>query len=217
MTQSEENYLKAIYYLSQHVMAEITTNAIAAKMETKAASVTDMIKKLRNKSLVIYERYQGVQLTELGILEARKIIRKHRLWECFLVNTLKFSWDEVHDMAEQLEHIQSEILISRLDEFLNFPTHDPHGDPIPDALGNMSEINQMILSDLKINETSQVMGVKDSSASFLQFLSKMNIGLGSTIKVINVFAFDDSMEVEIDNKHLILSSKVSSCLLVKKI
>jgi DtxR family Mn-dependent transcriptional regulator len=217
MTQSEENYLKAIYYLSQHVLTGITTNAIAAKMETKPASVTDMIKKLRDKNLVIYERYHGVQLTEFGILEARKIIRKHRLWEYFLVNTLKFSWDEVHDMAEQLEHIQSEILISRLDEFLNFPTHDPHGDPIPDAFGNMSEINQVLLSDLKVNETGQVLGVKDSSSSFLQFLSKMNIGLGSTIKIINMFAFDDSIEVEINNKNLILSSKVSSYLLVIKV
>ena len=137
MTFSEENYLKTIYHLTIISDSEISTNAIAEKMETKASSVTDMLKKLAEKDLVDYKKYQGVSLTEKGKLSAKMIVRKHRLWEVFLVEKLDFSWDEVHDIAEQLEHIKSEKLINKLDDFLGNPTEDPHGDPIPDKNGKL--------------------------------------------------------------------------------
>jgi DtxR family Mn-dependent transcriptional regulator len=149
MTHSEENYLKIIYHLTTISDAEVSTNAIAEKMETKASSVTDMLKKLAEKDLVNYVKYQGVSLTEKGKLSAKMIVRKHRLWECFLVEKLDFSWDEVHDVAEQLEHIKSEKLINKLDEFLNFPTEDPHGDPIPNAKGQMVNIKKQLLSEFE--------------------------------------------------------------------
>ena len=142
MTFSEENYLKTIYHLNLILDSEISTNAIAEKMETKASSVTDMLKKLAEKNLVNYKKYQGVSLTLEGKLAAKMIVRKHRLWEVFLVDKLDFSWDEVHDVAEQLEHIKSEKLINKLDDFLGNPTEDPHGDPIPDAKGNVIKIKK---------------------------------------------------------------------------
>ena len=135
MTFSEENYLKTIYHLTTSLSTEISTNAIAEMMETKASSVTDMLKKLAEKDLVHYKKYQGVFLTPKGKLAAKMIVRKHRLWEVFLVEKLDFSWDEVHEVAEQLEHIQSKKLIDKLDQFLEYPSIDPHGDPIPNAKG----------------------------------------------------------------------------------
>src|SRR6476620_10565441 len=140
MTFSEENYLKTIYHITSSSGAEVSTNAIAEKMETKASSVTDMLKKLADKDLVHYKKYQGVSLTDKGLHSAKMIVRKHRLWEIFLVEKLAFSWDEVHDIAEQLEHIKSEQLVNKLDAFLNFPTEDPHGDPIPNAEGNIIKV-----------------------------------------------------------------------------
>ena len=146
MTHSEENYLKTIYHLNNLSDGEVSTNAIAEMIETKASSVTDMLKKLAEKDLVNYKKYQGVSLTEKGRLSAKMIVRKHRLWEVFLVEKLDFSWDEVHDIAEQLEHIKSEKLVNKLDDFLGNPTEDPHGDPIPDANGNIIKIEKMLLS-----------------------------------------------------------------------
>ena len=140
MTFSEENYLKTIYHLTTILDSEVSTNAIAEKMETKASSVTDMLKKLADKNLVNYKKYQGVSLTNSGKLSAKMIVRKHRLWEVFLVEKLAFSWDEVHDIAEQLEHIKSEKLIAKLDDFLGNPTEDPHGDPIPNADGQIVSV-----------------------------------------------------------------------------
>ena len=142
MTFSEENYLKTIYHLTTASDAEVSTNAIAEKMETKASSVTDMLKKLAEKGLINYKKYQGVSLTQDGKLAAKMSVRKHRLWEVFLVEKLGFSWDEVHDIAEQLEHIKSEKLINKLDDFLDNPTEDPHGDPIPDREGRIIKIEK---------------------------------------------------------------------------
>src|SRR6188768_3076308 len=152
MTFSEENYLKSIYHLTASLETEVSTNAIAEKMETKASSVTDMLKKLAEKDLVNYKKYQGVTLTEKGLLNAKMIVRKHRLWEVFLVEKLDFSWDEVHDVAEQLEHIKSEKLINKLDEFLDFPTEDPHGDPIPNGKGEIEKIHKQLLAELEENQ-----------------------------------------------------------------
>lgn len=215
VTFSEENYLKAIYHLSKHGTVSVSTNAIAEKMHTKASSVTDMVKKLDEKELVNYVKYQGVSLTEKGRLAATSVIRKHRLWEVFLVNKLNFSWDEVHEIAEQLEHIKSEKLTNELDSFLDFPTHDPHGDPIPDKDGNFKATEKVLLSQLEENQIGICVGVNDSSADFLKYLDKQNIALGTEIKVISKEAFDESMTIMVNDMSLSISKLISNNLYVK--
>ncbi len=215
-SQSEENYLKTIYHLSLISNKGITTNAIAKKLETKASSVTDMVQKLSEKELIIYKKYQGVTLTEFGKTTAANIVRKHRLWEVFLVEKLNFSWDEVHDVAEQLEHIKSPKLIQELDSFLGFPTHDPHGDPIPDDKGNLKISEKSLLSTLVKNESGICVGVIDSSSEFLQFLDKKGITLGKQITVLEKEEFDDSLSIMINDKKLSISQKIATNLFVKK-
>ncbi|WP_413999815.1 metal-dependent transcriptional regulator [Flavobacterium sp. W1B] len=215
MTFSEENYLKAIYHLTVVSNSEVSTNAIAEMMETKASSVTDMIKKLAEKDLVNYKKYQGVSLTEKGRLAAKMIVRKHRLWEVFLVEKLDFSWDEVHDIAEQLEHIKSEKLINKLDDFLGNPTEDPHGDPIPNAEGQILKIEKQLLSELVENQKGICVGVKDTSSEFLKYLDKQGIALGSKIEVIGKESFDLSLKIKVDSKDLTISNKIASNLFVK--
>jgi DtxR family Mn-dependent transcriptional regulator len=217
MTLSEENYLKTIYHLTTTKKTEVSTNAIAEKMETKASSVTDMLKKLAEKELVYYKKYQGVSLTEKGSLSAKMIVRKHRLWEVFLVEKLNFNWDEVHEIAEELEHIKSETLINRLDVFLGNPTEDPHGDPIPDAKGKIAKIEKLLVSDFKANETGICVGVKDTSPQFLQYLDKQEIALGSQIKIISKEDFDHSTTIEVANKTIVISNKVALNLFLKKL
>jgi DtxR family transcriptional regulator, Mn-dependent transcriptional regulator len=167
LTYTEENYLKAIYHLSDHGKSEVSTNAISDSLKTKPASVSDMLRKLSDKNVINYIKYQGVTLTAKGKKEALQIIRKHRLWEVFLVEKLKFNWDEVHEIAEQLEHIQSKLLIKRLDEFLGFPQHDPHGDPIPNEDGEMTPKKQVSLSEVRVGSQGIVMGLKETSPLFL--------------------------------------------------
>jgi DtxR family Mn-dependent transcriptional regulator len=215
MTFSEENYLKTIYHLTTISDTEVSTNAIAEKMETKASSVTDMLKKLAEKDLVNYKKYQGVSLTENGKLAAKMIVRKHRLWEVFLVEKLDFSWDEVHDVAEQLEHIKSEKLINKLDDFLGNPTEDPHGDPIPDVHGRIVKIEKQLLSELIENQSGICVGVKDTSSEFLKYLDKQEIALGSKIEIIGKESFDLSLKIKVDNKDLTISNKIASNLFVK--
>ena len=216
MTFSEENYLKIIYHLTEVSKAEVSTNAIANKIETKASSVTDMLRKLAEKDLVNYKKYQGVSLTEKGKLTAKMIVRKHRLWEVFLVDKLDFSWDEVHDIAEQLEHIKSEKLINKLDDFLGNPTEDPHGDPIPDAKGRMVKMDKQLLSDLAVNQTGICVGVKDSSAEFLKYLDKHEISLGSKIEIISKESFDLSTKIKVnDTTELTIMNKIANNLFVK--
>lgn len=212
---SEENYLKTIYHLEQAYKEGVSTNALAEGMETKASSVTDMIKKLSEKSLVKYRKYQGVKLSESGRKTAVEIIRKHRLWEVFLVEKLDFSWDEVHEVAEQLEHIKSEKLIRELDKFLEYPSRDPHGDPIPNAEGKFIVSNQILLAELKKGNSGIFVGVKDSSAEFLRYLDKIQVSLGKTIKVIDKEAYDRSMIVEVDGLKINLSQEVSNNLHIK--
>jgi len=216
-TLSEENYLKAIYHLELGSDKGISTNAIAEQLETKASSVTDMIKKLSEKKVVVYKRYKGVNLTGLGKKTAANIVRKHRLWEVFLVEKLNFSWDEVHDVAEQLEHIKSPKLINQLDALLGFPTHDPHGDPIPDKAGNLKTIEKILLSTLGKNETGICVGVDDSSSEFLQFLDKKGITLGKKITVLEKEDFDDSLFIETGDEKLSISKKIANNLYIKKI
>lgn len=215
MTISEENYIKVIYHLSLVSPKGVNTNAIAGMLDTKASSVTDMLKKLSEKELVAYQKYQGVSLTEKGFYSAKMIVRKHRLWEVFLVDKLNFSWDEVHEIAEELEHIKSENLINKLDEFLDFPSFDPHGDPIPNADGEIKKINKLLLSEASLNKEYQCVGVKDSSSEFLQYLDKQKIALGSKIFVIERETFDDTLHVEIDSRKMTLSNKIANNLYVK--
>lgn len=217
MTFSEENYLKTIYHLTNLLDSEISTNAIAERMETKASSVTDMLKKLAEKDLVHYKKYQGVSLTENGLHSAKMIVRKHRLWEVFLVDKLNFPWDEVHDIAEQLEHIKSEKLINQLDEFLNFPTEDPHGDPIPNANGQIVKIEKQLLSELSEKQSGICVGVKDTSSEFLKYLDKQEIALGSKIEIISKETFDLSLKIKVGNKEITISSKIAGNLFVKKL
>ncbi|MFQ3173809.1 MAG: DtxR family Mn-dependent transcriptional regulator, partial [Flavobacterium sp.] len=215
MTFSEENYLKTIYHITVVSNSEVSTNAIAEMMETKASSVTDMIKKLADKDLVNYKKYQGVSLTDKGKLAAKMIVRKHRLWEVFLVEKLNFSWDEVHDIAEQLEHIKSEQLINKLDDFLGNPTEDPHGDPIPNAEGQILKIDKQLLSELAENQKGICVGVKDTSSEFLKYLDKQGIALGSIIEVVSKESFDLSVKIKVDDRSLSISNKIASNLYIK--
>lgn len=204
---TEENYLKAIYRLSEGGLKAVLTNEIAESMSTKAASVTDMIKKLSLKNLISYEKYYGAKITRQGKSQALSVIRKHRLWETFLVEKLNFSWDEVHDVAEQLEHIQSPLLIEKLDEFLGYPTADPHGHPIPDKDGKIQELRLIPLSESQVNKKVMVRSVKDGSPAFLQYLSKIGIYIGAKVSILEKIEFDGSLELMIDNKNKVFISR----------
>ena len=215
MTISEENYIKVIYHISLVAPKGVNTNAIAGMLDTKASSVTDMLKKLAEKDFVSYQKYQGVTLTEKGSLAAKMIVRKHRLWEVFLVEKLNFSWDEVHEIAEELEHIKSEVLINKLDEFLGFPSFDPHGDPIPDEQGIIKKIEKHLLSDSEVNKDYKCIGVKDSSTDFLKYLDKQKIALGSVLKIVEREEFDETLTIAIDGKRTTISNKIASNLYVQ--
>jgi len=215
MTISEENYIKVIYHLSLVSPKGVNTNAIARMLETKASSVTDMLKKLSDKELVSYQKYQGVTLTESGFLSAKMIVRKHRLWEVFLLEKLGFAWDEVHEIAEQLEHIKSESLINKLDVFLEFPAFDPHGDPIPDENGVIKKVNKLLLSEVDLNKEYHCIGVKDSASDFLKYLDKQKIALGSTFIVKEKESFDDTLLIEVNAKEITISNKIANNLYVQ--
>lgn len=212
---TEENYLKIIYHLSQNTDGAVQTNAIAEKIQTKAASVTDMIKKLADKQLVNYTKYQGVTLTPSGKSTAINIVRKHRLWEVFLVEKLNFKWDEVHDIAEDLEHIKSAALIERLDEFLAFPKSDPHGDPIPDKNGQFDTVPFVKLNKLKALEKGMIMGVSEHSSPFLKHLEKLDLTLGKKITITEINDFDGSVELVVEQKKISVSREVARHILIK--
>ena len=212
---AEENYLKTIYHLSQADKSGVSTNAISEIMQTKPASVTDMIKKLAEKKYISYQKYKGVHVTNKGKVSALQIIRKHRLWEVFLVDKLDFKWDEVHEIAEQLEHIKSTVLVQKLDKFLGFPRIDPHGDPIPDENGEILIGKKIPLTEVLLDQVVVVTGVENSDASFLAHLDKIKITLGSKISIVEKNTFDGSMEIKMANKsHLFISKQVSDNLLV---
>lgn len=212
---TEENYLKTIYALSEKNKEEVTTNEIAEKLHTKAASVTDMLKKLADKKLINYKRYQGVTLSAQGKKIALNIVRKHRLWEVFLVEKLGFKWDEVHDIAEELEHIQSDVLVDKLDRFLNHPKTDPHGDPIPDSHGKFQSADLHVLAQLKANSLGVVKGVADHSSAFLQYLDKMDISLGNEIFIKDVIEYDHSLHIIVNKKQeIFVSHEVAKNILV---
>lgn len=215
LTIAEENYVKSIYKL-QEGNAAVSTNAIAYELDTKPASVTDMAKKLKEKKLIDYEKYQGITLTPEGRKMALQIVRRHRLWEVFLVEKLSFSWDEVHEIAEELEHVGSEKLVNRLSEFLGNPTMDPHGDPIPDAQGKISRSRQLVSLDKATGRRLEVAGVSDQSSSLLEFLHAKGIKLGTQIDIIERYEFDNSVEIKIRNQSAFtISEQVSKTIMVK--
>lgn len=212
---TEENYLKAIYHLSEGNDTVVTTNGIAEVINTKAASVTDMLRKLADKKLINYIKYQGVTLTDTGLKAAVNIIRKHRLWEVFLVEKLGFKWDEVHDIAEELEHINSTSLIDRLDDFLGNPAADPHGDPIPDRTGNFQHKKLVKVSEMKQGESGTISGVSEHSSVFLKHLEKLSLTLGTKIIITELIEFDGSIMLTVDEtKERTISREVAKNILV---
>ncbi len=213
---TEENYLKAIYKLSLNGVQGVSTNAIADMLTTKPSSVTDMIKKLADKKLVSYQKYQGVNLTKKGQEIAVSIIRNHRLWEVFLVEKLNFKWDEVHDLAEELEHINTHKLTERLDKFLDFPKFDPHGDPIPDKDGKIMHHKDIVLSDLKKGEKGIVVGVKEHSKIYLNYLEQLQLVLGAEVQIKDIVDFDATMQILVNNKQVTISNQASKNLIVKR-
>ena len=216
-SHTEENYLKAIYKLgeAEPQTPGISTNRIAAALSTRAASVTDMLRRLADKQLLDYEKYRGVRLTAEGQRLALLTIRKHRLWEVFLVQQLGFSWDEVHEVAEELEHVQSPLLMRRLDAFLGHPALDPHGDPIPAEDGAVRRPATRLLADLCAGERGTLAAVKNTTAPFLQYLDKVGLQLGAQVEVLDKAAFDNSLELCVNHKHTtLISAEVSRNLLI---
>ncbi len=196
---SEENYIKNIYHLQQQTET-VTTNSLANELRTKPASVTDMLKKLQTKNLLEYKRYRGFKLNESGNKIALNIVRRHRLWEFFLVDKLGFEWDKVHEIAEELEHVSSVELIKRLDSFLNFPQTDPHGDPIPDTNGKFAVIKQVSIAEAAAKKTVVVSSVSDQSPGMLEMLNHYHIGIGTSLKINKHFTFDGSVEIKVSQK-----------------
>ncbi len=215
ISQTEENYLKAIFKIVEREGKAASNNAIATEMGTTAASATDMVIRLSKKELIHYQKHRGVTLTESGNKIATHLIRKHRLWEVFLVEKLHFSWDEVHDIAEQLEHIQAPELVERLDAFLGSPKFDPHGDPIPDAEGVFAFRKQTPLLELEAGTQGVVVGVQDHAASFLQYLDRLGLTLGAEIEVLEKFEYDESVKIILNSeKEQLLSKKVAQNIFI---
>lgn len=215
ITLSEENYLKAILSINLDTNTIVSTNEIANLLDTSAASVTEMIKKLQEKKLVIYEKYKGVTLSKSGCKKAIEILRKHRLWETFLVNKLYFSWSEVHDVAEELEHIKSQKLTDKLDHFLNYPKFDPHGEPIPTKNGIIHPTKRIKLSEMLVNSNGIIMGVSLDDKEFLDYLTKLNIRIGTNVQALERITFDQSMKIKIESKLEHISENVAKNILIK--
>jgi DtxR family transcriptional regulator, Mn-dependent transcriptional regulator len=205
---SEENYIKSIYHLQQDT-GLVNTNSLAAEMQTKAASVTDMLKKLAAKKILQYEKYRGFKLTDNGKKVALAVVRKHRLWEYFLVEKLGFEWDKVHDIAEELEHISSNELIEKLQHFLGNPSFDPHGDPIPDSNGKIPKLNQVNLTAMPLNKTVTVSSVSNQSPQMLEMLKHYAIAIGTGVRLLKKFEFDGSLEIKV--------SKQPACIISEQI
>ncbi|MFV0606710.1 MAG: metal-dependent transcriptional regulator [Niabella sp.] len=212
---AEENYVKAIYHLEQR-NTSVSTNELSGVLQTSAASVTDMLKKLKKKKLITHKPYYGCNLTNLGQKLALLIIRRHRLWEFFLFEKLGFNWQEVHEVAEELEHVGSELLINKLDAFLKFPQFDPHGDPIPDSKGNFVQLDQQSLNLLPLHKEATVVQIAAQTAPLLEILEQKKITIGSSITVLSRSPFDNSVEIKINKKHAaFLSKELAQNILIK--
>src|SRR5215203_1149724 len=211
---SEENYLKTIFHL-QTKEDNVSTNELAEKLQAKPASITDMMKKLKTRKLVNYQPYQGFRLTPEGKKVALSIIRRHRLWEYFLAEKLKFNWDEVHEIAEQMEHVSSKKLIDKLDEYLGYPKVDPHGDPIPDTHGKMETGKQVNLSELAVDKPAKGCFIANQTELLMEHLDQKKINIGASIVVQRKFSYDDSLEIKLDNKLLTISGQLAKNIFVK--
>jgi DtxR family Mn-dependent transcriptional regulator len=215
LSRSEENYLKTIYNLSDDGSRSVSTSELALRMNAKPASITDMMKKLSAKKLIDYAPYYGANITQQGTSDALEIIRKHRLWETFLVEKLGFQWDEVHEVAEQLEHVHSRSLVDKLDQFLGYPTADPHGQSIPDKNGHLKELKILALSEIRDDKSWNIRSIRSGSPALLQYLTKVGIYIGAKIQILERRPFDGSLEVTIDAKHMVtISREVSENIFV---
>ena len=217
LSKSEENYLKSIFNLSEFGNKQVTTNSISKVLNIEPASVTDMIKKLSKKKLIYHEKYKGSTISKSGIKIALQIIRRHRLWEVFLYDKLNFRWDKIHDIAEELEHVSSEELIDNLDKFLKYPQIDPHGDPIPNKLGEMNFIDKISISDLNVNENGIVSRIINEDEEFFNLLKKLKIEIGTEVKIIDKIEYDESIEILINKKTVIISKDIANNIKITKI
>lgn len=219
-TITEENYIKAIYFLSYEFKPnnKIGTKDIATVLKVKPATVTDMLKKLKKKKMISYKKYGEIQLSNTGILYAKQLLRKHRLWETFLYEKLHFNWDEIHEIAEQLEHVQSDALTERLEKFLQYPQYDPHGEPIPDAMGKIPALPNTLLSDINNKKWYTVIAVKDTSPEFLKYLQQISVQIGTKLKLIEKIPYDNSIKLTFsNNRQVIISGKIAENILVTEI
>ena len=217
LSKSEENYLKSIFNLSEFGNKKVSTNSISKILNIEPASVTDMIKKLSKKKLIYHERYKGSSISKSGIKIALQIIRRHRLWEVFLHDKLKFKWDQIHELAEELEHVSSDNLIDSLDKFLKYPKIDPHGDPIPNKLGEIDFVDKISIYDLNINEKGIVSRIINEDDEFFKLLKKLDIEIGTEIKMIDKIEYDNSLEILVNNKSVIISKQIASNIKITKI
>lgn len=218
ITRKEEDYLKGLLHLHWKLEeGRIGTNLLAETVGVAPATANSMLKKLKDKELVQYEKYGAIDLTASGKAIATQLVRKHRLWETFLYNFLDFSWDEVHEVAEQLEHIRSDKLVEKLDQFLNYPTRDPHGDPIPDQEGNFKPIAKRTLSEIPVGSVCKIVSVRDTTAAFLQYVSELGMNLRTKIEIINKQEFDNSLSIRVNDKTYRVSEKFSSNVYVVEV
>lgn len=212
---SEENYLKAIFHL-MNTDNTVTINELSKVLSVKMPSVNNMMKKFAEKGWVIYESYKPLKITDSGKKQAALVVRKHRLTEMFLVEKMNFGWENVHEIAEQLEHIHSETFFDKMDELLNYPKYDPHGEPIPDKEGNIIAQDLKKLSNCKLGESVVFTAVTITDEDFLNFLNKKKLVLGKEIKVLNIEKFDKTMLVKIQEEEIVLSNIVCDKILVKQ-
>jgi DtxR family Mn-dependent transcriptional regulator len=217
LSKSEENYLKSIYNLSDSGNKTVTTNSISKILNIEPASVTDMIKKLSKKKLIYHEKYKGTKISKNGIIVALQIIRRHRLWEVFLYEKLNFNWDEIHEVAEELEHVSSDQLIDNLDKYLKYPKIDPHGDPIPNKLGEVDFVDKISISDLKIKEKGIVSRIVNEDEGFFNLLNKLKIEIGTEVTILDKIDYDGSLDVLINNKSVIISKEIAENIKITKI
>lgn len=215
LSKSEEDYIKAIFRLYEKSGTMVNTNSIAASVNTSAASVTDMIQRLHDKGLLNYEKYKGVSLNSKGNLEATRLIRRNRLWKVFMVEKLNFKWDEIQEVADLMEHIHSDKLISELEKYLDYPKQDPHGDPIPDSNGKYVLRTRFPMSDVQFNKPVTVIGLSNTSAGFLQYLDSQHIHLGSQLIVKQKFDFDHSFLIQLNKTEKNISTEIAKNILVK--
>ena len=215
ITVAEENYLKAIYSLNLNRNdKELGTNELAKHLGISPATVSSMLKKLKEKKLIHYEKYGAISLLEKGKMEACTVIRKHRLWETFLVEKMEFTWDEIHEVAEQLEHIKSKKLVNQLDKLLGYPEYDPHGDPIPKANGAINGMHKTTLSQESAGKSLRVVGVKNDSPEFLRYITQLGLVINSKIVIKSNHEFDGSLDVDIEGKSQMVSQKVAENIYV---